>query len=942
MRLRAPFIIFVLLVSFCASAPPLIAQQGCPAPNFRPSPKEKIIFNEQQEMDLGDAVAEHVQRSYRVIDDTIADNVQRIGDRLVSHLPAGDMKYRFLLVDIPEANAYTLAGGRVYVTRKLVAATKSEDELAGVLSHELGHNLMRDLPIRYTYLFDKVLGVTQVGDRKDIFEKYHQLLENIAKKAGSLRIKDREEQESQVDADRVAMYLAAQSGYAPQAVPQFWDRLAETKGKTGSAFANLFGFTKPEQVRLREMLRLANALPTSCVGARAAAAPEAYDKWKAAVTAYTGLGHREALRGVLDRKVLNPPLRSDIQHLQFSPNGKYVLAQDDTSVFVLSRQPFEILFRFDAPDAYPAKFSPDSESVVFYNRRLHVERWSVAQETRTGLQEIVIIKNCVDTALSPDGRLLACHALQSDLNSDLTIYAVDSGAEIFQKKNFYNLDGTGFLGYLIYLGALYSEGESSFVRMAFSPDGKYFLAARGDKRICVDVKLSQTISLPSSVERLLGSSFAFLGPDRLVGIAGDKGAKSAVVRFPSGEKIVDLNLGVTSVDGATHGDFVLLRPIEKYALGVLDIARQKIVMANQQAAFDIYDREFVAERRNGELGLYSADKDAALATLSLPRSTLGTLRAKALSPDRRWLAVSQRNRGAVWNLERNERIFHVRGFRGAFIGEDGMLYADFPEYREDKRNIAHVNLATREASPGMMIQEKRATQYGWFIVQTKPAKKDGPIWRDVTVEVSDARSGQWLWTRAFPKETPSMSVSEQDGTMAFFWMVDRDSAKDEIKNDPALKNRFDQLKDKTGAYLVLLVDARTGKPLSKLLVETGKGSFFIASVHTTGDMAVITDTQNRTLVYALSSGEEIAKTFGTGEALAKSTGLLCVSNGRGKLAFYDLRAKKGAAFEPTQKLVFGSPISMAEFSADGKRLFVLTADQTAYLLDMTAVMAANR
>jgi WD40 repeat protein len=936
MKIRVCSSAFLLALAVCSGASPLGAQQSCPAPNFHPSPKEKNIFNERQEMDLGDVVAEHVQRNYRVIDDTVSDYLQRIGDRLVAQLPASALKYRFLLVDLPEANAFTLAGGRVFVTRKLVAATKSEDELAGVLSHELGHNLMRDLPIRYTYLFEKVLGVNEVGDRKDIFEKYHQYLENYARKAGSLKVKNREEQEGQLDADRVALYVTAQAGYAPQAVSQFWDRLTETKGKTGSAFANLFGFTKPEQVRLREMLKQANELPKSCLGSRTTETLAAYEKWRMSVVAYTGLGHREALRGVLARKVLDPPLRSDIGHLRFSPDGKYVLAQDDASIYVLSRQPFEILFHFDAPEAYPAKFSPDSESIVFYDRKLHVEKWSISDEARTDLQELVISKPCLDTTLSPDGKLLACF----DLTGNLTFYDVDGGGEAYQKKNFFSLEALTIWDYFAIQRAMNSEQESSYVRMHFSPDGRYFLAARGEKRICVDVNSRTAISIPYSVQRLLGWSFAFLGSDRLAGLEGAKGEKSAVVRFPSGEKLADLNLGVTSVHGPTRGDYILLRPIDKYPVGVYDLTRKKIVMANQQSALDIYDREYVAERRNGELGLYSADKDSALAIVTLPRSTLGPLRVKAVSPDQKWLAISERNRGAVWSLERNERIFHVRGFRGAFFGDDGILYADFPKYREDERNVARLSLATKEISLGAKIEEARAWQYGEFMVQTKPAKKGGVSWQNVALEVSDARTGKVLWTRAFPKEAPSTSVSEREGTLALVWRVDEDSAKEEIKNDPALKSRVDALKEKKGAHLILLVDARTGKPLSKLLVETGAGSFYILSVRTTGDMAIIADSQNRTLLYSLSSGEQVAKAFGSSAALARATGLLCVANEPGKLALYDLRQVKGA-FEPVQRLVFASPVSLAEFSADGKRLFVLTNDQTTYILDMTATAAKN-
>ena len=195
MKLSASFLTVLLLLAFGIAAPPLAAQQSCTAPAFTPSTRVFNMFNERQEMDLGDAVAEQMQRDFRVIDDQVTENLQRIGDRLTARLPKSDMHYRFMLVDVPEANAFTLAGGRIYVTRKLVALTQDEDELAGVLGHELGHNLMRDLSIRFTELFNKVLGVKQVGDRKDIFEKYNLFLDNVRSKPGAIKEKDREERE---------------------------------------------------------------------------------------------------------------------------------------------------------------------------------------------------------------------------------------------------------------------------------------------------------------------------------------------------------------------------------------------------------------------------------------------------------------------------------------------------------------------------------------------------------------------------------------------------------------------------------------------------------------------------------------------------------------------------------------------------------------------------
>jgi predicted Zn-dependent protease len=50
-----------------------------------------------------------------------------------------DVDYHFEIVDMPEPNAFALPGGFVYVSRGLLALLNSEDELASVIGHEIGH-----------------------------------------------------------------------------------------------------------------------------------------------------------------------------------------------------------------------------------------------------------------------------------------------------------------------------------------------------------------------------------------------------------------------------------------------------------------------------------------------------------------------------------------------------------------------------------------------------------------------------------------------------------------------------------------------------------------------------------------------------------------------------------------------------------------------------------
>jgi hypothetical protein len=490
-----------------------------------------------------------------------------------------------------------------------------------------------------------------------------------------------------------------------------------------------------------------------------------------------------------------------------------------------------------------------------------------------------------------------------------------------------------------------TDVDADLINLGFSPDGKYFAAgartiafnalggvSAETSAIAVDLATRQTVSLRGPLKKLISGGFTFAGPDRIIGLDAGQSGKAALVTFPAGEVVDQLPpVGLGKIAAVTRGNYLLIRPISKYAVGVMDIATKKIFMANKQSAFDIYDRVYASERINGELGLYDLEKGEMQAKVLLPRSPLGRIHAVALSPDFKWLAVSGRTRGAVWSLSKGERLHHVRGFRGAHFAEDNALYGDFPKLDQVERQIARLDLANRQVSEGPHI-EGRVKQNGNFVVYTRPGKKEDEYDRDVTIEVRDARTLTSLWSKRFPKEAPRVWVDPAEATMAMSWPISSDAAKAEIKGDAALASRLAAMKEKEGDYFLQVLDARTGNAVGRLLIETGKGSFRISHVFAAGDWVVISDSENRVLVYSISTGEQKGKTFGGSAAVSRASKLLCVENERGQLTVYDM-----GSMEKRDQLSFSSPVSLTRFSDDGKSLFVLTASQMAYVIDVSSL-----
>src|SRR5262249_4854664 len=151
------------------------------------------------------------------------------------------------------------------------------------------------------------LGVSVITDKADLTQKYHLLEESYGKK----RIKVHADSfgKEQDQADRLGIYLVAAAGYRPEAHAEFWDRMAEVKGDTGSWFSDFFGTTKPESKRLRDLLRGAQGIPAHCV-THAAPAVADFKKWQAMVVENAAVAAAESLPGLAAQFVLNPELHS--------------------------------------------------------------------------------------------------------------------------------------------------------------------------------------------------------------------------------------------------------------------------------------------------------------------------------------------------------------------------------------------------------------------------------------------------------------------------------------------------------------------------------------------------------------------------------------------------------------------------------------------------------
>ena len=105
----------------------------------------------------------------------------------------------------------------------------------------------------------------------------------------------------------------------------------------------------------------------------------------------------------------------------------------------------------------------------------------------------------------------------------------------------------------------------------------------------------------------------------------------------------------------------------------------------------------------------------------------------------------------------------------------------------------------------------------------------------------------------------------------------------------------------------------------------------VRSAISAGDIVLVTDSESRTLIYSLKTGDQIGKAFGNARALSAHGDRMLIENGKGNVDLYDT-----ATVQSLAHFTLPSLIGQAAFSTDGNSLNILTIDQSVYNVKVPA------
>ncbi len=191
---------------------------------------QRVQWSTDQEIQLGLQSAPQMAQQHGGLhpDQRAQDNVDQIGQRLARTKLAQESHYPYdfhLLADPNVVNAFALPGGQVFITAALYSRLQNEDQLAGVLGHEIGHVIERHGAERMakTGFIQGIIQSILIGTGGDA------TMAQIANVVGNtVNMKYGREQE--LESDSWGVKLMMDSGYDPEALIGVMDILEEASG----------------------------------------------------------------------------------------------------------------------------------------------------------------------------------------------------------------------------------------------------------------------------------------------------------------------------------------------------------------------------------------------------------------------------------------------------------------------------------------------------------------------------------------------------------------------------------------------------------------------------------------------------------------------------------------------------------------------------------------
>jgi len=182
----------------------------------------------EEEKKLGKKVVLEIRKEADFVRDlNIQTFVEKMGYAIVDQVGPTPFEFRFYVINAVEPNAFAIPGGYIFVTTGLIVLAESEQEVAGVISHEIAHVTHRHISqmiekskrLNIASLVAMIAAIA--AGRGGAGSQAGAAMASAM--AGALALKYTREMES--DADQTGLRYLIKAGYDPNGIINFLNRI---------------------------------------------------------------------------------------------------------------------------------------------------------------------------------------------------------------------------------------------------------------------------------------------------------------------------------------------------------------------------------------------------------------------------------------------------------------------------------------------------------------------------------------------------------------------------------------------------------------------------------------------------------------------------------------------------------------------------------------------
>lgn len=190
---------------------------------------QHVSLTVEQEIALGHQSAPQMVQEFGGLhpDEAVQQRVMQIGNRIVNNSVARETSYQFrfsVLRDPNTLNAFALPGGPIFITSGLLAELDREDQVAGVLAHEIVHVLARHSAQRIakSQLTNGLIGAVGVASGEASAAQTAAIIGQL--------INMQYGRDDEIESDTLGICLMIDAGYDPYGMYEVMTVLAQAGG----------------------------------------------------------------------------------------------------------------------------------------------------------------------------------------------------------------------------------------------------------------------------------------------------------------------------------------------------------------------------------------------------------------------------------------------------------------------------------------------------------------------------------------------------------------------------------------------------------------------------------------------------------------------------------------------------------------------------------------